>query len=388
MSGVASTPTGAGRFGGDRLRARVPTARLLAAGATLSAMAMAVVLLSQHMAVALAGLALVGLGLSNVIPILFVAASRVSGAPRCAAGAVQAPDMLHPMASAPPAHRASSAVQAAAWMVGALLSFLAMAIAGRELAQLGLSTFQILFFRSVVGLVVIGLVVLRTGPALLRTRRLGEHCWRNVAHFGGQFGWFFAIALMPLAEVFAIEFTIPIWTALLAAMFLGERLTRPRVIALAFGLAGVLLVLRPGLSIVQPAALAALGGAFAYAASHLMTKRLAATEAPLAILFYMTVVQLPLGLAGALPQWQPATADQAPWLALVGVTALTAHYCLTRALKLAEVGAVLPIDFLRLPLVALIGWAFYGEAVGLMAVAGALLIVAGNVINLRAAPAR
>jgi drug/metabolite transporter (DMT)-like permease len=278
--------------------------------------------------------------------------------------------------------------RAAAWMVVALLSFMAMAIAGRELANAGLSTFQILFFRSVVGLLVIGALVLHTGPALLRTQRAGEHVWRNVAHFGGQFGWFFALAAMPLAEVFAIEFTIPIWTALLAAVFLGERLTRPRIVALALGLAGVLLVLRPGMAILQPAALAALGGAFAYAASHLMTKRLAATEAPLAILFYMTVVQLPLGLVGALPQWQHASWAQAPWLVLVGVTALTAHYGLTRAFKLAEVGTVLPIDFLRLPLVALIGYAFYDEAVGLWAVAGALLIVLGNIVNLRAPKAR
>lgn len=282
----------------------------------------------------------------------------------------------------------SPAWRAAAWMVVALLSFMAMAIAGRELANGGLSTFQILFFRSVVGLLVIGALVLHTGPALLRTQRLGEHVWRNVAHFGGQFGWFFAIALMPLAEVFAIEFTIPIWTALLAAVFLGERLTRPRIVALALGLAGVLLVLRPGLSIVQPAALAALGGALAYAASYLLTKRLTSTEAPLAILFYMTVVQLPMGLLGAVPQWQPLAAGQLPWLGVVGVAALTAHYGIARALKLADVGMVIPIDFLRLPLVALIGWALYGETVGALAIAGALLIVLGNVINLRAAPAR
>lgn len=290
-----------------------------------------------------------------------------------------------PGAAPVPRPPAASVARAAAWMVGALLSFLAMAIAGRELAGLGLSTFQILFFRSVVGLLVIGALVWHTGPALLRTRRAGEHVWRNVAHFGGQFGWFFAIAAMPLAEVFAIEFTIPIWTALLAAVFLGERLTRTRAVALALGLAGVLLVLRPGLAIVQPAALAALGGALAYAASHLLTKRLTTSEAPLAILFYMTVVQLPLGLAGALPQWQDATAAQVPWLLLVGVTALSAHYCLTRALQLAEVGTVLPIDFLRLPLVGLIGYVFYGEAVGALAIAGAALILLGNLINLRGA---
>ena len=118
-----------------------------------------------------------------------------------------------------------------------------------------------------------------------------------------------------------------------------------------------------------------------------MTKRLTSTEAPLAILFYMTVVQLPMGLLGAVPQWQPVSAGQLPWLGVVGVAALTAHYGIARALKLADVGMVIPIDFLRLPLVALIGWALYGETVGALAIAGALLIVLGNVVNLRAAKA-
>jgi drug/metabolite transporter (DMT)-like permease len=283
---------------------------------------------------------------------------------------------------------ASAHARAAVWMLGTLVSFLAMALGGRELAVAGLSTFQILFFRSVVGLIVIGSVALRHGAAVLRTHRLGEHVWRNVAHFGGQFGWFFAIATLPLAEVFAIEFTIPVWTALLAAVFLGERLTRARGIALALGLAGVLLVLRPGVAIVQVGALAALGSALAYAVAHLLTKRLTTTEAPLAIVFYMTAVQLPLGLVGALPQWQPVTMAQLPWLAAVGRSALSGHSCLSHALSLAEVGVVLPIDFLRLPLAALLGYLLYGEAIGVAVIAGAALILLANAVNLRGAWSR
>lgn len=274
---------------------------------------------------------------------------------------------------------------AAAWMVGALMSFLAMALGGRELSG-GLSTFQILFFRSLVGLVVIGLLVLlRTGLQPLRTQRLGAHVSRNVFHFGGQFGWFFAIAAIPLAEVFAIEFTIPIWTALLAAVFLGERLSRARLVGLVLGIAGVLLILRPGASMVQPAALAALLGAVAYAAAHIQTKRLTRTESPMTVLFYMTVVQLPLGLVGAALDWRPVLGEHAPWLLVVGLSALSAHYCLTRALKLADVGVVLPMDFLRLPMVAVLGFWLYGETVGLPFVLGTVLILLGNMVNLRSA---
>lgn len=271
----------------------------------------------------------------------------------------------------------------AAWMSGAVLSFLAMALAGRELSA-SLGTFQILFFRSLIGLAVIGVLSWHAGWARLRTAHPALHVWRNLAHFGGQFGWFFAIAAIPLAEVFAIEFTIPLWTALLAVLFLGERLTLRRVAAIAVGLAGVLLILRPGAGLMHPAAIAALGGAVAYAVSYVLTKRLTPSEAPLAILFYMTVVQLPLGLAGALLQWRELAWPMAPWLLIVGLGALTAHYCIARAFALADIAVVIPVDFVRLPLVALIGYAFYGERLDVLAVAGMLLIVGANLINLRA----
>lgn len=274
------------------------------------------------------------------------------------------------------------AARAALWMVGTLLSLLGMAIAGRELSS-GLSTFQILFFRSAVGLVVIGLVVLRIGPRQLVTGRPWMHVLRNLAHFAGQFGWFFAIAAIPLAEVFAIEFTMPLWGGLLAAAFLGERLTRKRLFALVLGLAGVALILRPGLAIVHPAAVAALLGAMAFAAAHVTTRRLTRTESALAILFYMSLIQFPLGLAGAALHWQPLALAHLPWILVVGLTSLSAHFCLTRALTLADVSVVLPMDFLRLPLVAVIGFWWYGERVDALVAAGTALILLGNGINLR-----
>ncbi|MCB1996579.1 MAG: DMT family transporter [Burkholderiaceae bacterium] len=282
-----------------------------------------------------------------------------------------------------PVTTSTSRWHGAAWMGGAVLSFLLMALSGRELSST-LSTFQILCFRSVVGLAVVGALAGHAGWGLLRTRRLGLHTARNLAHLGGQFGWFFAIGALPLASVFAIEFTIPLWTALLAALLLRERLTAQRAGLIVLGLAGVLMILRPGAGLLQWASLAALGGAVAYALSYLATKRLAPTEAPLAILFYMTVVQLPLAAAGALWTWQPPDWDQWPWILLVGLTALSAHYCIARALALADLAAVMPVDFLRLPLVALVGWWLYGEGVDALALAGMVVIVVANVLNLRA----
>ncbi len=276
----------------------------------------------------------------------------------------------------------SPTARAAAWMSGALLSFTAMAISGRQLAA-ELSTFQILFFRSLVGLVFVSVLLHRAGWTQARTRVFGTHLLRNVAHFAGQYGWFLGLGLIPLTEVFAIEFTMPIWTAVFATLILGERMTPRKAAAVALGFAGTLVILRPGIAAVSPAALAVLGAALAYAFAHTMTKRLTATETPLAILFYMTVIQLPLALVPAAARWVWPSAAMWPWVVVVAVTALTAHYCMTRAFQLADATVVVPMDFLRLPLIGIIGFVFYGEALSAWVLAGSALVFAGTWINLR-----
>ena len=277
------------------------------------------------------------------------------------------------------------ALRAALWMSGALVSFMAMAIAGRQLS-VELTTFQILFFRSVVGLVVVVVLLQRAGWTQVRTRIFGTHLVRNLTHFGGQYGWFYGIALIPLTEVFAIEFTVPLWTAVLATVFLGERMSGLRALAVALGFAGILVILRPGIAMVSPAALAVLGSAVAYALSHIFTKRLSATETPLAILFYMTVIQLPLALVPSLSGWVWPSAKLWPWVGVVAVTALSAHYCLTRAFRLADATIVVSMDFLRLPLIAMVGFLFYGEPLQIWVLVGALIVFAATWLNLRSAP--
>lgn len=274
--------------------------------------------------------------------------------------------------------------RAALWMTGALASFMAMAIGGRELAA-ELTTFQILFFRSIVGLAAVALLLQRSGWTQVRTRVFGTHLVRNLAHFAGQYGWFYGLALIPLTEVFAIEFTMPIWTAVLATLILGERMNRLRIAAVATGFVGVLVVLRPGLAAVSPAALAVLASAAAYALSHVFTKRMSTTETPLAILFYMTVIQLPLGLVPALPDWVWPSAALWPWVVVVALTGLSAHYCLARAFRLADATVVVPMDFLRLPLIAFFGLVLYGEALQPWVVLGAGIILLAAWLNLRSA---
>jgi len=272
---------------------------------------------------------------------------------------------------------APAALRAALWMVGTLLSFSTMAIAVRELLDT-MGTFEVLFFRSLVSLAMVLAIVPRYGIGALRTKRIGLHTIRNLFHFCGQFAWVYAIAFLPLATVFAIEFTMPVWTAVLAVLLLGERLNGGRVTMLVMGLAGILIILRPGFAFIHPAALVMLGGSIAFAATMIATKRLSSTDSPLVVLFYMSVIQLPLGLIPALPDWVTPTVADLPWIAGVGVAGYSAHYCMTRAFRLADATLVVPLDFLRLPLIALVGAVFYSERIELVTMLGAAVIFAGT----------
>lgn len=261
-------------------------------------------------------------------------------------------------------------------MVGALLSFSTMAVSVRELLDT-MGTFEVLFFRSLVSLAMVLALVPRYGFGALRTHRFGLHLVRNLLHFCGQFAWVYAIAFLPLATVFAIEFTMPVWTAVLAVLLLRERLNAGRVTMLVLGIAGILIILRPGFAFIHPAALVMLGGSLAFASTMITTKSLSSTDAPIVVLFYMSVIQLPLGLLPALPQWVTPTAADLPWIAGVGVAGYTAHYCMTRAFRLADATLVVPIDFLRLPLIAAVGALFYNEPVELVTMLGAAVMFAG-----------
>lgn len=273
----------------------------------------------------------------------------------------------------------------ALWMAAAITSFSMMAVAGRAVS-FEHDTFEILFYRSLVSLAVVLVVGSLTGAIRqVSTRNLGLHLLRNTCHFVGQNLWFYALALIPLAQVIALEFTSPIWVALLAPLVLGERLTWMRGLAAIVGFAGVLVVVRPEIGGISPPMIAAAASAIGFAGSALFTRRLTRTTTITCIMFWLTLMQAIMGFACAgidgditLP-----AASSVPWLVAIGVTGLTAHFCLSTALSLAPAAIVMPMDFLRLPVLALIGMLFYAEPLDLAVVLGACLIFAANWLNLR-----
>ena len=288
----------------------------------------------------------------------------------------------HSRAALPP----DRPLRAALWMTGAIAAFTAMAIAGRAVSETH-DTFEIMAWRSVIGfglVVAVASVLGRLGE--VRANRLGSHLVRNLFHFTGQNLWFWALTMIPLAQVFALEFTSPIWVILLSPLVLGERLTRARLVAAALGFAGILIVARPDITNLSPGVLAAAAAAVCFAASVLMTKALTRGESIVSILFWLTLMQAIFGIGLAL--WDGAatlpTAQTLPWLALIGLAGVGAHLCLTTALSLAPASVVVPVDFARLPVIALVGAHFYGEPFDPMVLLGGAVIFTGIWINLRA----
>ncbi len=275
-------------------------------------------------------------------------------------------------------------IRAALWMLGAISSFTTMALAGRFLGATH-DTFEIMLYRSVFGFVmVLGFAVWAGTLHEVKTDRLAHHGLRNIVHFIGQNLWFYAVTVIPLAQVFALEFTTPLWVIVLSPLLLDERLTKIRVLAAILGFIGILIVARPGSVSISTGTLAAAACAIFFALTFITTKQLTRTQTTTAILFYLTLMQLGFGLIAVFWDGQVTwpTADTAPFLVLVGICGLLAHFCVTEALKIAPATIVAPIDFARLPIVAVLAMLIYGETLEIWVFIGAVVIFSGNYLNI------
>jgi drug/metabolite transporter (DMT)-like permease len=287
--------------------------------------------------------------------------------------------------------RTPSKPRAALWMAGWLALMLIVAIAGRETTR-ELNVFQIMEVRSILGFFMLyPLIRVNGGFAAMKTSRPLQHIGRNLIHYAAQLGWFFALTLIPLGQVVSIEFTMPIWTAILAASLLGERMTVWKISAIALGVVGVTVIVRPVAGEINPGQLIALGAAVGFGISIAMMKSLTRTETTLTIIFWMLVVQATAGFFPSLHAWIWPSAYAWGWIVVIAFCGTFSHYCMARAMLHADATVVVPMDFLRVPLTATAGWLIYSERLDMFTVLGAVLILTGNLLNLKAAdpvPAR
>jgi drug/metabolite transporter (DMT)-like permease len=269
-------------------------------------------------------------------------------------------------------------------MIGAIASFSAMAVAGREVA-VELDTFEIMMYRSLFGVVIVlGFGALAGTLHQVNTGNMRLHVMRNLAHFIGQNLWLYAVTVIPLAQVFALEFTSPLWVIVLSPLILGERLTATRAFAAIMGFIGILIVARPDVAGINSGVIAAASCAIFFALTMMFTKRLTRSQSITCILFYLTTMQLVFGLAmaGYDGDIVMPSAAALPFVLLIGAAGLLAHFCITKALALAPATVVVPIDFIRLPAIAIVGMLLYNEALDFWVFAGAAIIFAGNYLNI------
>jgi drug/metabolite transporter (DMT)-like permease len=287
--------------------------------------------------------------------------------------------------------RTPSIPKAALWIAGWLALMLIVTVAGRE-ATRELNVFQIMEVRTILGfLMLYPLIRFNGGFAAMTTSRPLQHIARNLIHYAAQLGWFFALTLIPLAQVVSIEFTMPIWTAILAAGFLGERMTVWKIAAIVLGVVGVVVIVRPATGEINPGQMIALGAAVGFGISIAMMKSLTRTETTLTIIFWMQVIQAAAGFIPALYVWIWPSAYAWGWMVVIAFCGTFSHYCMARAMLYADATVVVPMDFLRVPLTAAAGWLLYSERLDMFTVLGAALILTGNLLNLKAAdpvPAR
>ena len=272
-------------------------------------------------------------------------------------------------------------MRAVFWMLGAIASFCLMAIAARELDG-KIDKFELLAIRSLVGFVLLVIIMnVIKRPTLMFSRRIKTHFWRNFFHFIGQFSWLVGIGLLLLAQVFAIEFTVPLWVLIIASIFLSEAITRRKLVSVALGLIGVAVIVKPGVQIIDVGGLVMIIASLCFAATFILSKSLLTTEHPLTVVFYMTLIQLPLGALMAGPDWAMPEPWMWPWVMAIALTGLSAHYCMVKAMQIAEVSVVISLDFLRLPIIAIIGMLLYGEPFEVSVILGGGLMLLANLVN-------
>ena len=270
-------------------------------------------------------------------------------------------------------------------MSGTVVSFTCMAVAGRE-ASFELDTFELMTYRSLAGLLIVVCLAALSGRLnRISTAGLGLHATRNVMHFAATNLWLYAVATIPLAQVFTFEFSTPIWAAIMAPFFLRERITVSRVMTLALGFLGILIVARPGFVEMSPGVHAAMLCAVGFAGAAVATRLLVRQADVISVLFWMSAMQsvFSVVLAGYDGDFALPSLTTALPLIVLAVAGVTAHYCLTVALKLAPAVVVMPFDFVRLPLIILVGYLLYSETVDIFIIAGGIIILSANYLNIR-----
>ena len=238
--------------------------------------------------------------------------------------------------------------------------------------------FEIAFFRNFFGLLALFPFFIRHGLKPLRTNRIGMHFARVMLNIGSMFAFFYAISITPLAEVIALSFAAPIFATVLAVFFFREIIGPARWIAIMVGFAGTVVILRPGYDEISLGSVLTLLAALVWGGAVMIIKSLSRTDSSVTITAYMVLLLTPLSLIPALFVWTSPSMDQLIWLALIGGLGTLGHLAMNQAIKLAPTNVVMPIDFVRLIWVAILGYFIFGELPDIFVWMGGAMIFASG----------
>ncbi len=287
-----------------------------------------------------------------------------------------APDIPSATGNSPTAV-ATSLTRAVLLMVGSAVLFALMAITIR-LASSELHAFQIAFFRNLFGLVAALPILYAHGFSILRTQRLPMYVFRCAIGIASMLAGFWSLVHLPLAQAVALSYSTPLFITIGAVIVLGEVVRIRRWTAVVVGFIGVLVIVQPGTANFSAGMLVALLAAVLSALVAISIKFLTRTEAPDTIVFYTTLIWVPMSLLPALPVWKWPSPMIWLWVALAGFLGTGAHMLWTRATRLADASVIAPIGFVQLPIVAVLAWIVFGEALGIATAIGSAIIFASN----------
>ncbi len=264
----------------------------------------------------------------------------------------------------------------AALHMAAAASFLSMMIVSIRFVADDLDAPVVVFFRSIFSIVLFMPLLMRGGFQYFATDKFRVYFVRGIIAVVSMILWYYALAVTPLAEAVSLSFTAPLFTTVAAIFYLHESVGPRRWTALAIGFLGVLIILQPGFAEITRAHVLLLLSSALVAVSLMMVKVLSRTESPEKIVGWLVFLMAPLSLIPALFVWNWPAPDQYFWLVVIAVGGTGGHVMLARALRLAETSAIMPFDFLRLPLVAIIAYLMFAEKIDLWTwIGGAVIFV-------------
>lgn len=256
-------------------------------------------------------------------------------------------------------------------------------------ASAELHPFEVAFFRNLFGLVLLIPLLARAGPGALHTKQPRLQIVRGAVGLVAMLSWFYAVSITPLADATALSFLAAIFASLGAVVFLKEHMGLRRIVAVIVGFCGALIVLRPGVGVLQPGALLVVLSSVAWGISLVIVKRLSQTDSTTSIVAWMTIMMTGLSLAPAIAVWQTPDLHQLAWLAFMGCLATGGMLAMTHAMKLADATVILPLDFTRLLWSSAIGYVCFAEIPDFWAgVGGAVIFSSATYIAYREARAK